>query len=301
MALFIETGVANVIIDAGVSLAPRRYGLPPHPTEFKALKEARERILKYSKQADVVIVSHYHLDHYTPKFKSWYEWSDNEIFEEIYSNKIIFAKDINFKINFNQRKRGFLFSKNVESVCSKLKYVDGKTINIGDLELRFSEPLPHGAEGTKLGYVLVVTISYEGEKIVYAPDVQGPIYSYTLNYIKSQHPRLIIVGGPPTYLSGIKVKKEDVESGLRNLKALFNTFKVIPTHHILRDPSWTQLFKPEELDSIKLYSDFYETKPSLLEANRKKLYRENPPSDEFFKWLRMYKEGFKEQPPPLSD
>ncbi|RLE79675.1 MAG: hypothetical protein DRJ36_03075, partial [Thermoprotei archaeon] len=65
--------------------------------------------------------------------------------------------------------------------------------------------------------------------------------------------------------------------------------------------SWTQLFKPEELDSIKLYSDFYETKPSLLEANRKKLYRENPPSDEFFKWLRMYKEGFKEQPPPLSD
>ena len=44
MAVYVETSTIRVLLDAGVSLAPKRYGLLPHPAEFEALKEARGRL-----------------------------------------------------------------------------------------------------------------------------------------------------------------------------------------------------------------------------------------------------------------
>jgi len=65
MAIYVETDDVGVLFDAGASLAPR-FGLMPHPFEYRALKEARERIRAYSERAEVITLSHYHFDHYTP-------------------------------------------------------------------------------------------------------------------------------------------------------------------------------------------------------------------------------------------
>jgi len=40
MCLYVETRDVRILFDAGVSLAPRRFGLPPHPRE---LERARVR------------------------------------------------------------------------------------------------------------------------------------------------------------------------------------------------------------------------------------------------------------------
>ncbi|RLE84793.1 MAG: hypothetical protein DRJ41_02485 [Thermoprotei archaeon] len=299
MSLYVETDVVNILLDAGVSLAPKRYGLPPHPLEFKALKEARNRILSYSKKADIITISHYHLDHYTPGYTSWYEWSTPEMFREIYSDKVVLAKDISSKINFNQRRRGFALRRELERIGSKLVFVDEKEYEVGDVKVGSSTPFPHGPEGTKLGYVLIITVSYHDEKIVYAPDVQGPVSDKALRYITSKDPTLIIVGGPPLYLSGTKLSEKHVSKGLNNLKFLIKKYNLILSHHLLRDINWKRAFNKEELQCVKLYSDFHGTNSCLLEANRKLLYEAKPPSEDFLKWIANVKHR-REEPPPLS-
>ncbi|RLE73317.1 MAG: hypothetical protein DRJ37_00610 [Thermoprotei archaeon] len=298
MCLFVETPDVRILFDPGVSLAPRRYGLPPHPLEFKAAREARRRILNYARKADIVTVSHYHLDHYTPAFRSWYEWTDEETYVEVYSEKIILAKSIEEHINFNQRKRGFVFKNTIEDLGSaRLLYFDAGRLLYGSTTVEASPPLPHGPEGSKLGWVLVFTVIHEGHKVMYAPDVQGPISKRTLSYILSIKPDILVIGGPPLYLSGRKIKKEEVEKGLANLRELsYNLKYVILSHHLLRDKNWDKLSINAFLFSSILGSD-----EELLEANRDILYEERPPSEDFLKWIREYKKAKDfNNPPPLD-
>jgi len=60
MATFVETDDVRILIDPAVSLAPLRYGLPPHPMEWKRMEESWEKIKQYAELADVLIVTHYY-------------------------------------------------------------------------------------------------------------------------------------------------------------------------------------------------------------------------------------------------
>jgi len=300
MCIFVETPDVKILFDPGVSLAPRRYGLPPHPLEFKAVREARRRILHYAEKADVVTVSHYHLDHYTPSFRSWYEWTDEETYGRIYSDKVILAKSIEEHINYNQKKRGFVFRKKIEEIGSaKLLYFDASRLLFGSTLIEASQPLPHGPEGSKLGWVLAFTVAYGEYKLTYAPDVQGPISKRALSYILAVKPDVLIVGGPPLYLSGRKVRREDVEQGLENLRELTHNIKyVILSHHILRDREWNNRILSHNL---LLFSSILGSNEKLLEANRDLLYEEYPPSERFLKWIKEYRKAKDfNNPPPID-
>ena len=78
MCLYVETRDVRVLLDAGVSLAPRRFGLPPHPRELERAREVRAAILRLAEETDVVTVSHYHRDHFTPWYPSVYMATDGE-------------------------------------------------------------------------------------------------------------------------------------------------------------------------------------------------------------------------------
>lgn len=65
MATLIQTD-QNILIDPGTSLGPKRFGLPPWKTEFEALYETRASIQKHAQLADIITISHYHHDHFTP-------------------------------------------------------------------------------------------------------------------------------------------------------------------------------------------------------------------------------------------
>ncbi len=82
--------------------------------------------------------------------------------------------------------------------------------HFGDTKLQFSDPVFHGTENSDLGWVLMTTIEHEDEKVLFTSDIQGPIQVSTLNKILAQQPQLVIVGGPPTYLSRTqnKLKKK---------------------------------------------------------------------------------------------
>ena len=112
MCTLVETPDAVILLDPGVSLAPSRFGLPPHPEEFRAVRDSRRRILEAAQQAEVVLASHYHFDHITPGFKSWYEWTEEDTYRLVYSGKLVLAKDIKHNINFSQRRRGYVHRSN---------------------------------------------------------------------------------------------------------------------------------------------------------------------------------------------
>lgn len=300
MALFVETPDVRILFDAGVSLAPRRYGLPPHPEEFRAVKEARRRIIEYARRADIVTVSHYHFDHYTPGFKSWYEWTEDDTIREIYDGKVVLLKDFKNNINFNQSKRARAFLKALEGVCEEVVVVDGRRYEVSETVIEASPPLPHGPEGSKLGFVLAFTVRCRGESLLYAPDVQGPMAEEALRVIASVEPNVLIIGGPPAYLAGKKVKREDVERGLRNLaEASKLAEEVVVTHHILRSEDWRSLIEEAGVAKYYTYNQLLGVEYTGLEAYRKLLYEVDPPSQEFLSWIERYRKGVKDEPPPL--
>jgi len=74
MCTLVETPDVNVLLDAGISLCPYRFNLPPHPIEFKTIENLRGRIAEAADRAEVVTISHYHFDHNKP--------SDEEVIVE---------------------------------------------------------------------------------------------------------------------------------------------------------------------------------------------------------------------------
>ena len=66
-----ETPDVKVLLDAGISLCPYRFSLPPHPIEFQTIAKLRGRIAEAADTAEVVTISHYHFDHHTPSFEDW--------------------------------------------------------------------------------------------------------------------------------------------------------------------------------------------------------------------------------------
>lgn len=307
MCTYVETPDVKILLDAGVSLCPRREGLPPHVEEFKAVRDARKKIIGYARKADVITVSHYHFDHFTPGFASHYEWTSEDTYVEIYSNKILLIKDPVNNINFNQKKRAHVFTKLVKDIVSELKVADGVQMEFGKTVVKFSPPLPHGPDDTKLGYVLVISVEYDGvEKLVFAPDVQGPISDKSYSYIASEVPDLLILGGPPTYLRGRKLSEDNLAKALDNLSrlALLSRITVV-SHHMLRDCEWKRyledLFKKAEKHRRRIVTaaEFLGEENRFLEANRKKLFEENPPSEEFMKWINLSKEEKAKVAPPI--
>jgi len=58
MATFISTPDINIIIDPSASLAPLRYGLPPHELEVRALHNSIEVIKNFISFSDVIVITH---------------------------------------------------------------------------------------------------------------------------------------------------------------------------------------------------------------------------------------------------
>lgn len=307
MCTCVETSDVKVLLDAGASLGPRRLGFPPHPREYEAMTECRERILKAAEEADVVTVSHYHFDHHTPSFMDWFcNWSSAEIAGQIYAGKLVLVKDYRAMINFSQRRRGWMFKKTGGNDAGRLEVADGRTFKFGETKVKFSEPVFHGAENTPLGWVLMTTVQRGDEKVLFAPDVQGPMYDPTLKLILSEKPQLIIIGGPPLYLAGFRVPEDHIQRGIQNLETVIkNVPLTILEHHILRDERWRELSQPifnaaSKADHVVVTAaEFAEKENNLLEFRRKPLFETEPPSPEFKKWMKLPLSERKLVRPPI--
>lgn len=308
MCTYVETRDVRVLLDGGVSLCPIRYGLPPHPEEFRAIIEARRKIAEAAGKVEFVTISHYHHDHVTPSFEDWLcNWTQaNDTARQIYEGKKVLAKNPKEQINYSQRERGWLFQKTSGRYVATFEVADGKTFTLGSTNIRFSEPVPHGLENSELGWVLMTAIESEDERFLFAPDIQGPMSTRTLEMVLHEKPQLLMVGGPPLYLKSFKVSEEQAQKGLNSLTRIVEAVPhVILEHHLLRDENWrekaTDVFYSayKSGHTLQTAAEFVGVQNAFLEAARKKLFKDNPPEKDFEAWMRLKEETKKHVKPPV--
>ncbi len=278
MATVVDIEGFKIFIDPGVSYAPRRYGLPPHPLEEEALAKHLDEIHREALDSHVFIISHYHRDHYL--------YREGE--EEFYRGKIVFLKDPVNNINYSQKVRAYILlnKMGVKDLAKNIEVADNKTYNVENVTISFSKPVPHGPRGSKLGYVIMTMIEHEGYRILHASDVQGPIDDEALEIILSFKPNLLIISGPPTYFEGFKMSSKDIAKGLHNMSLIVEGLRpgstVVVDHHILRDLGFKDrleevYIKGAENDvKVLTAAEYMGVEIRQLEALRKQLWqREN--------------------------
>lgn len=231
MATYVEAADTAILIDPGATLAPARYGLPPAEAEWEALRRANDRISAYAARANLVFVSHYHEDHYR---------SD----PATYAGRMVIAKEPRRMVGGQQSRRGVALWTSLEGV-TKLQAADGWRRREPQVELTVSPPLPHGVEGTPLGYVVALTVvdTAERERFVFASDVQGPLSAVAAGWLVQQRPTLLYLSGPPSYVER-ELPQGAVDRGIDHLLRVMDATgcRVIMDHHALRDPGFSARF-----------------------------------------------------------
>ncbi|MBO3768226.1 MAG: MBL fold metallo-hydrolase, partial [Candidatus Brockarchaeota archaeon] len=307
MATFVSTENVRILLDPGAALG-FRFGLFPHPLEYSTLEISRKNLREISEKSDIIVITHYHYDHYTPPFErkdNLWTWSDKNESEVIFKDKVVIVKDVENYINYSQKVRGWYFQKFLKKIAKKVITGDNKEIKLEGVLMKIIGCIPHGEENSELGYLNIVEVVVDEEKFIFSPDIQGPISSKTLKTIIDEKPQIIYLGGPPTYLSGFSVNEEDILKGIENMKVVAkNVKKVIIDHHLIRDKEWKNIIEKVATESKNgevFTAATYVKKPVRpFESIRKDLYERYPISEEFKKWLKKSNEYKRNNPPPLD-
>ena len=266
MATHIEVRDLNIVIDPAVALAPKRFGLPPHPVEEEAKAELWRRIKEHATGADVLIVTHYHYDHIDPK----------EL--EIYAGKTVLMKHPKRMINRSQRERAALILSQLKGLADEIKYADGRSFEFGGAEIRFSKPVPHGMTATR-GYVIEVSVRAD-ETFLFTSDVQGPLLEEQVEFILSEKPDLVFVDGPTTYIDSpyLPVELREANENLVQIVREAGISLMVVDHHLTRDLDYRDRIQPvyeagDELGvTVECAAEYSNVEPHMLEARRQELY-----------------------------
>jgi predicted metallo-beta-lactamase superfamily hydrolase len=270
MATFISTPDINIIIDPSASLAPLRYGLPPHELEVRTLHNSIEVIKNFISFSDVIVITHYHYDHHDP---------GKLIPLELLTSKELLVKDPVNMINVSQRIRASKFLKGVKDVGADIKIADGREFKYGKTLITISKPQQHG-NNDKLGYVLMVSIRYEGYSIIFSSDIEGFLNDYSMKFIEGAD--VAIIDGPPTYLINNAYSEDEIRACIENLAILSKKVgKLVIDHHMLRDLNYRNIFNIiKDLSGVNVITaaEFLGLEPNLLEARRRELYKNSSQS-----------------------
>ena len=262
MATYVEAGTTGILINPGATLAPARYGLPPSQEEWEALKRANDRISAYATRARYVFVSHYHEDHFRSDPAS-------------YADRIVLAKDPRRMVAGAQARRAQALWGALQGKA-QVQSADGVLLRALDVELRVSPPLPHGGEGTPLGYVvaLCVTDHREPERFVFASDVQGPLSAVAAAWLIQARPTTLYLSGPPSYVER-EVGTATIDRAVDNLQRILDATgcRVIMDHHAVRDPRFiTRFERLWETGRVVTAAAHLGLAPQPLESRRNRLW-----------------------------
>jgi hypothetical protein len=262
MATYVEVAGTGILIDPGATLAPLRFGLPPADVEWEALRRANDRISAYAARAGLVFVSHYHEDHFRSDKAS-------------YAGRRVLVKDPRRMVAGLQARRAAELWRTLAG-SARIQSADGLVERGRDLTLRVSPPLAHGIDGTTLGYVLALSVDdhAEGERFVFASDVQGPLSPVATAYLLRERPTLLYLSGPPSYIER-EVGAAVIDRGIDNLLRIIETTgcRVILDHHALRDVfARTRFARLWECGRVVTAARYLGIEEAALEAQRPHLW-----------------------------
>ncbi|RLE55066.1 MAG: MBL fold metallo-hydrolase [Candidatus Methanomethylicota archaeon] len=109
--MLVKTPDVKVFIDPGIAIMHPSFPAP-RKVKIELYKKGYMKIVELASRADIVIITHYHYDHFT------------DFTPIIYEGKTIFAKNPNEYINESQRKRALKFFENFYSYFGGVKLKD---------------------------------------------------------------------------------------------------------------------------------------------------------------------------------
>ena len=300
-SILIDVGRHRILVDPGVAVMHPSF---PAPWEAKIAwaKEGYGAVLDAARNADIVVITHYHYDHFT------------DFDPRLYRGKTLIAKDPNRYINDSQRKRALSFYSRyfsellgagledrfmppreeeypdpmealaeassrdygeyaerrrqllargrkwfrrraenwsrhpripeVQGEGGSLLFADGRTVEAGEARLRFTQPLFHGVEYSRVGWVVALTVETPGFKLLYTSDLNGPVIEDYAHMIIDENPDVLVLDGPPTYLLGYTVNRINLERAIDNavriLEEAGRLSLVIYDHHLVREPRYRE-------------------------------------------------------------
>ena len=233
MCCRIRTPEATIVVDPGVSAASPSFPLPAEQrTELHQRYTASCRAA--CGDADAIVISHYHLDHYTPSRDP-----------ELYRGRTLFARALD-ELPPNQAARAERFHRTISGLPSDTVWADGRRFRFGRTEVGFSKPVWHGASDATPGRVIMTWVSRGREKVVVTSDVSGPVDSATADLICAARPGIVVLDGYPTYRLGQFATDLDLVRSIVNLHQILacrSVTRLLVDHHSARDYRYPAYFK----------------------------------------------------------
>ncbi len=257
----VETRDVTIVVDPGI--ASERSSFPLPREERRALRQRYEVEIRHAcSDADVIVITHYHYDHHIPD-------------QRLYKGKRLLIKDPEHSINRSQRWRA---GRLLEGLEADVEVADGEVFTYGSTEIRFSKPYWHGVEGSKLGYVIMISIDDGERRLLHTSDIDGPVLREVADEIIEVNPDILIIDGPPTYLLGFIFAYYNLARSIVNLCHIIEESRaetIVLDHHLVRDYRFPELLHPvyrkaRELDRrVCTAAELRGLRPMVLEAYRR--------------------------------
>jgi len=276
----VDIGHRCIVIDPGLALGYLRHGLLPHPLQVAIGEQVRESILAALEQATDVVFSHYHGDHVPLAEANPYQLSIQDLTSGF------------------QRLRGWSLSPDGSSPKMVKRFQDlkkllGSNMQIAngrcDGPLSFSQAVPHGKSGSRIGTVMMTRIDTGRTVFVHASDIQL-LDEQTVDRIIRWRPDIVLAAGPPLYLE--QLSKEQRRQAWDNASRLADSVDtLILDHHLLRSVSglsWLDDLSSFVGKRVYCAADFESVNRKLFEARRQELYQAMPVPNG---WHEAYAKG----------
>jgi hypothetical protein len=264
----VRTKDRRVVIDPGVALGYRRYGLLPHPVQVIASERTKTAIEEALEKATDVVISHYHGDHHPMVKANPYQLSAASVIESCKAAKL-WTKGTQ-ELSLTQVNRARALARKLNR---GLPVAEG----MSDGSLSFSPPVPHGERDTGNGTIMMTRIEDEDGVFVHASDIQM-LNDEAVKLILAWQPNVVLASGPPIYLPSLTLGKQE-RALRRTLQLAKGVDTLILDHHLMRSKKGEQwLDNVSSLSGHKVIcaADFMGRRRNLLEAERVLWYKKVP-------------------------
>jgi len=270
----------RIVIDPGVSLGYKRFGLLPHPVQIAAGRRLCKKILHSLNNATDVVFSHFHGDHVPLLEANPYQLSIKSLPSRFH--KLRCWSKSNNDLSAIMSKR---FHDLANLLGTNMQVAEGFT----EGPLSFSQAVPHGSSGNNMGTLMMTRIDMDNHIFVHASDIQL-LDDSTVDQVINWQPDIVLAAGPPLYLN--RLSKAECKRAWDNaIRLAQNTDVVILDHHLMRSvegAQWLDRISATVGKKVYCAADFMGRKRQLLEAERVQLYRKMPVPEG---WHEAYSKG----------
>jgi len=264
----VQVGERVIVIDPGLALGERRFGLPPHPVQVAVGRVARQRVLEALAAATDVVFSHFHGDHVPLADANPYQLAIAQL-PENFASLCAWSLSPDGQTDVSRRRARDLMQR----LGPNCHVAHG----IHDGPLRFSPPVPHGQGGLPFGSVMLTRVDGDGCVFVHASDIQL-LDAVSVDRVLGWQPQVVLAAGPPLYQRALDARERaGAWTNARRLAAHVET--LILDHHLLRSldgEPWLAQLAHESGRPVLCAADVMGCPRQLLEARRRELYAAQP-------------------------